>query len=500
MMATTLNIIFYQCFGILLGLGLAFLLLTVRRSKPVSKVVKVLAVLLVVLSFIDLFLPDLFTMRGLADSRLTEIAKYPGETFNVYPGEVFNSYRNIFHAIIRLGNAAGIVSIPFAIFYKKPHLTKFVTFIVLPFSLVNAAIFYQYIGYFTSPLAPSVFGEASRVVLQDGIVRMVYFGVLNLLQILLSIYVALKNVKHLKFHSFGEVMVFIAISIGLLLTNMPISTLQHLVGNYTTFILTMGYPGHFAFIGLIVIEFIALLLIFRKQSKENQYILVLIMALSLIFQYNSFFKTDGIINAQRWPLQLCNIAGFFILITLLTKSNKMFHFTLVVNTIGAVIAIAICDSTFNTGILYCMNIHYMVEHINVLLIPILCGAFKLFEPLKAKDVKHVWIGFAIYWLIVLAIGTTLNVFYAKDVAVMGESVAKSESFFRNINYLFMFNKEASTNLLGFVAPFFDIKFSIGPVTFYLVQALVLVGFEAICTLFYFAFYPLFKGKKLKEAK
>ena len=157
----------------------------------------------------------------------------------------------------------------------------------------------------------------------------------------------------------------------------------------------------------------------------------------------------------------------------------MFHFTLVINSLGAIIAIAICDSTFNTGILYVMNIHYMVEHVNVLLVPILCGLLKLFKPLEKKDVKHVWVGFAIYWAIVLIVGTILCSFQGEN---------DPTGFFDGVNYLFMFNKEASTRLVGFVGPLFDIKLSIGNANLYLVQPIILIVFELICTGVYFCFY------------
>lgn len=489
-----MNCIFYIVYSLLLATGIILYFVNERVwKKDLSKVAKILVFVLAAAFFVNIFLPDLFAWRGLPASRTGVVGGKAD--YNLAPSEEWiNAFKDangkthlneIIHTLARVGFAIGPVSIPFAICFKKTNIARVVSFIVLPFSILSAVLYFQYIKYFTSPLAPSVFGEGSRVVLQNYAFRSVWFGLLNLLQTLLAFYVVMKYKGELKFKGKKDVLLFLGIALAFVFTNMPIYTAQHLFHSYSKVILTIAYPGHFLFMAGLIAEAVILYFIFRNKSNEDKYVLFFIMALSLLYQYNTFFKTDGVINASRWPFQLCNIAGAFIIATLLTKSAKMFHFTLVVNTLGAIIAIAICDSTFNTGIFYCMNIHYMVEHGNVLLVPLLAGILKLFPPLKKSDVKHVIIGFAIYWAFILVIGTILCSFQTGEPG----------DFFGGVNYLFMFNRDASVKLIGFVDPLFKASVSIGKAKLYLVQPVVLIAFEALCTGLFFLFYACFKEKK-----
>ena len=490
-------------FVILAGLVALFILNEKLWHKNLGKVAKIMSICLVVMFFINIFLPDLFAIRGLPSSRIGVVNGKAD--YNLAPHaawlEVFDSTLGrsgeIIHTLSRIGLAIAPVSLPFAIFFSnKKNINRVVSFVVLPFALLGAILYFQYIKMFTfndSSFALNEqlnqFGDGLRVVLQNGALRSIWFGLGLLMTIMLSVYVLYHNLKDLKFEGYKDVLMFVGVLAAFIFTNMPIYTAQHLFHTYTSLILTIAYPGHFIFIGLIAVEAVILYFVLRNRSYEDKYIVMLVMAISLLMQYNTFFKTDGIIVASRWPFQLCNIAGAFIIITLLTKSEKMFHFTLVVNSLGAFIAIAICDSTFNTGILYEMNIHYMVEHINVLLVPIMCGILKMFKPLKKEDVIHVIAGFAVYWVAIFVVGTILCSLQKTD--------ANSTGFFNGVNYLFMFDAARSAQLVGFAKPLFDVKFEVGNATFTLAQIVILVVFEALCVGVFFLFFLCFKDKKAK---
>lgn len=499
-----LEAMFYVCFFTLLII-LTYLVIefSKERSEKVEKIAKILSIVLVCIFFVNIFLPDLFAIRGLGErigivNGTQDYSIAPADAWISIFDQTLGRGGEVLHTFARVGLAIVPVSIPFAIFFKKKQISRVVTFIVIPFILLNACLFFQYNKMFTFN-DPSFslndqlnqFGDGARTILQNGVFRSIWFGIGLLLSYSLALYVAINNWKtSIKFEGLKDVFIFIGIIVAFIFTNMPIYTAQHLFHSYSKIILTLGYPGHFIFIGLICAEAVVLYFLLRKQSYENKYIVMFIMAISLLMQYNTFFKTDGIINASRWPFQLCNIAGAFIIVTLLTKSEKMFHFTLVVNSLGALIAIAICDSTFNTGIFYEMNVHYMVEHINVLLVPILCGLLKVFKPLKKKDVFHVMIGFAIYWGVIMVVGTIL--------CSLQTTPLNSTGFFDGVNYLFMFNAERSAQLLGFSKPLFNINFSIGKANFSLAQIVILIVFEALCVGVYFAFYSFLKEKRVSK--
>ena len=190
------------------------------------------------------------------------------------------------------------------------------------------------------------------------------------------------------------------------------------------------------------------------------------------------------------PFQLCNIAAVFYLITLIFKSEKMYHVVLVINFVGAVIAVALCDSTYVDGVpagaLYCMNIHYMVEHTKVLLIPLLMGVFKLFNPLKLKHLRHTLVGYSIYFASVMLIGVVCN----------GLQLQLNNDYF-GCNFFFMFNRDAATRLVGdWVGFVFDAKITLfNYYSLTLANVFVYLVFMIICILFFMLFYAFFKDKK-----
>lgn len=442
-----------------------------NAAGQLQKLFRAAVICFVAVAFINVFMPDLFSKRGLAG--------------NNTPTDEFFTYRDPAFALLRWANAVAVVVLPFAVFYKKKQLSRITSFLILPVALLSAAFFNTYMEYYTNPAAPSVFGESSRVLLQSFTFRAVLFGLLLMLEFACAAYVTIRDRKQLPFRGAKDLGLFFAVLPACILTNIPIYVPQHLLGTYSEIILTIGQSGHFLFIAAVILEGIALHFILRKQSNENKYIALFIMVLSLLFQYNTFFRTDGIINASRWPFQLCNISGAFLLICMLSKSEKMYHFTVVINTVGAVIAIAMCDSTKNTGIFYCMNIHYMAEHTNVLLVPLLMGTLHLFKPLKKNDIKDVFAGFTVYFLLVLAVGTVL--------VSLGNKTG--DSFYSGVNFLFMFNRDASAGMLPFTGALFDMKWNITPyVSFSIVQLAVYAAFLLLCTGFFFLLYIFFREK------
>ncbi len=440
-----------------------------KNKEKNNNYIKLLVLIFVFIAFINVFLPDGFAYRFI-------------DNF-----ELLKETHNPLHAILRGFYAMSIIVLPIAVFFKKKSFIKVTTYITLPTILLNIIFYFQYISYYTSPLTEkaSVFGVALLPFTTNVVFRSIIFGLIMGLALIISLYVILNNKDKLKFTCKKEVFNFIILSISLFISNMPIYTIQQITGDVTNITFNFMDPMHFIYMVFIVMEVLVLTLIFKNKSYDDKYILLLVLSLSLLFQYNSFFKTEGVITATRYPLQLCNIAGAFILITLITKNEKMFHFTAVVNVTGALIAIILCDSTKDVGFLYSMNIHYMTEHTNVLIIPLLALILGVFKPLKISDIKHFFIGFTIYYLSVFVIGTILN----------GLASLTGNGYF-SCNYLFMFNKDAATRLIGsWVGILFDIKLVIlNYFEIHLVQILVYVAFLVVCALIFFGLYAIFRRK------
>ena len=203
---------------------------------------------------------------------------------------------------------------------------------------------------------------------------------------------------------------------------------------------------------------------------EDRYILVLILSLSLLLQFNQLFSSLGELTCKRMPLQLCNIAAYFIFISVATKNRRMFLFNILVNVAGGIIAAIVLDVK-GVGILYSANLHYIVEHNNVIVAPLLALILGIFEPITQKDYKtFVWY-FTAYYLAIFVIGTTFNAIYK----------ATDNRFFY-CNYLFMFDQEVAEGLVGFAGVLFNPTLCIGPVTIYpVIQPIIYATFVAIGT-------------------
>ena len=451
----------------LVGAGaMLFAKLHQRENAIIDKVAKITVVCWMALTFLNLFLPDGFVLRSYDD-----ISSYV-------------SGKNIWYAIFRWFNDVAFVVLPIAVFFKKDLFNKITAYLLVAISLANAILYFKHIGFLTSTkgagLMPLRFlSQGAKDFLINETFRSIYFGILSYLQLMLSVFVTLRSFKSLKPDTqVKSILKGVGAFLLILCAIIPIYVPQYLfkgysmvgAGNIDNF--KMGTFFHIVWIVFVVLEGVGLTLLFKKKSYEDRFIVVLIMALALVMQYHQMFTCIGEITAHRMPFQLCNMAGFFILLMLVTKSEKVYHFTIVINSVGAIIAMVLCDTT-PYGIAYVMNIHYVTEHTNVILVPILCATLGIFAPLKKRDIKHFLMGFTAYFLFVLVLG---GIFTG-----LKETLAANGDYW-NCNYLFMFNKAETVNIVGFVGPLFDIKITLfNFFTLSLVQLVVYVVFSLICT-------------------
>ena len=198
------------------------------------------------------------------------------------------------------------------------------------------------------------------------------------------------------------------------------------------------------------------------------------MSLSLVLQYTQMFSAISI-NIERLPFQLCNIGAYLILFSLITQNKSLFNFTVIVNVVGVMFALSMPDLD-GEGLFYLYNMHFVLEHTNVLIIPILALAFKLFPRLDKKSLKDCLIGFSIYFVSVLFLGTLFNTI---------ASITNNSFYYAN--YLFMFDKVKAVKLIPSLGVLFDIKFNIGKhIVFYpVLQILVFIVFTAVCIGMYY---------------
>lgn len=274
---------------------------------------------------------------------------------------------------------------------------------------------------------------------------------------------------------------------GCLLIQMcPIYVPQLLFGGYSKITFESFSPMHLIWIAYLPLKVVGLYFIFRKKDSSDKYILCLILALSVLVQYNSMFALT--INIKRLPLQLCNLASYLMVIALITKNVHLFNFNFLVNVIGASLALLFPDVN-GTGVFEVWNMHFIYEHTNVLVVPILCLCLGLFPKINKYSYRDAVIGFTCYFVFCIIIGTILN-----------GMVTKTGNDYYEVNYLFMFDKEAIVKLLpvlGFLTN------SVLHFSYYQIYPslvlFVFLGYLVLISLFYLPF-GITAYKAAKEVK
>ena len=468
---------FYLSFFIVLtALILFFLFLEKRKGSDVlERFIRISAVIFIALYLAGMFLPDSFACSH-------------------EPPTLKQMENTEFHAMIRWLNAICFTVLPIAVFQKNKYFEKIASFFCLPMALVNVACYYQYIVYFTEDSYSGlqtvrIFSEAVKDFLINDIFRTVFFGITCLCQLFALALLTYKNRNKLAVPK-SEILKLIAVFVGIAYMSLPIYVPQYLFGHVNV-MMTRFSLVHIAWIVLIVAIIFVLYLAFQYKSYESKYLLVLSMAWALMMQFSQMFTATAELNIMKLPLQLCNLGSYLALFMLLKKSDRIFHFTLIVNVVGAIIAIAILDISPSVSHLSRLwVVHYIVEHTKVLAVPILSLVLRIFKPIEARSIKHFSIGFTAYYLFIFIFGTITNGFYHM---YEGEYI---QNFFYT-NFLFMFDKEIAGDLLGFTDPLFEncvIKIGIFEI-YPLVQFLVYVVFMAVCLSAYLLIHALTKRQR-----
>lgn len=446
----------------------------IKNESKMLKFSKIAVIVYMSLTFAGVLMPDEFVIGIREMSRLG--LELPLDAFQM---------------IMRWLNYVSFVVLPIAVYFNRNTFKKIAIYFCLPVTIIFACMFCEMLPYFTSPHGTGIVDirylpAFIPAILRNGVFRGVLFFATILAQLLTIAALILRDVKIFKFTK-KEIFPFALILVLSIVTILPVYALEGIFNTWTDFVFKGFSFLHFAWIFIIIAEIAVCTIIFKKRPMEDRYILVLILSLSLLLQFNQLFSSLGELTCKRMPLQLCNIAAYLIFISITTKNRNLFLFNILVNVAGGIIALMVMDVEVN-GILNKANIHYIVEHNNVIVTPLLCLILGVFEPITMKDFKSFVIYFTGYYLIIFVLGTTFN---ALKVAT------GSDYFF--CNYLFMFDQATAARLVGFAGKLFDIKISIGPVTLYpVIQILVYCTFFAIGTAMFFILKFAVKSKPQEE--
>lgn len=419
------------------------LLVFLRKSNDIfNKFLKVVTVAFCAIGIFRYFLSDSF------------IYIINGASFN----GVYYKQTDVLQTILRWGYYLNYVVLPMAIFFNSRLFKNIASYVCLPFSILSAIFFNDFMGYFLSPR-----GEGMHLVEWF---RYAYFVLELVLAISIPIMLQIRHKHIFNFKDKKEWLSFLIALPLIAIVLMPVYVPQSLIG-YSNMIAEIGSKFHIGWIIVSVVLVLALYYLFRFTTYRTRYMLVMFLTLALFFNYNSIFLMGTTLS--RLPVQLCNLAAYLFLISIAFKMKRMFQFCFLANTTGAIIALVAAD--FSGGALGFWNMHFVWEHTLVFIIPILALWLRIFPRIDRKAIKYSMIGFTIYFIFCFTIGTIINGY----ADITGTTV----------NYFFMFDLDKAFKYVPRLTFARDIFFTFGRFVVYpVVVSTIYLGFTALYILFY----------------
>lgn len=438
-----------------------------KFKKVIDKILKVSVVVYACLMLVSVLLPDAFALCYSADELAAMPARYG-------------------YAIVRWFSMVSFVCLPIAVFYKNRTIRNLAIYFGVAVTIAQICFYPQYLADFTSTAGRglnsiSVISDGFKQFLINPVFRSIWFGLILCLQLVVPIVLAIQEKHVFNFKDKKEYLFFFICLPAVILSSTPIYALQHLFG-YSDIIFSAYSPIHICWFLFLIVEIVVLYFLFRKQNTETKMVLLFVLSLSLIMQYLQMFSAISI-NIARLPFQLCNLGSFFILFSLISKNKKLFNFTVIINVIGVLFAL-ISPDLDGKGLFYLYNMHFILEHSNVLVVPMLALLLNIFPRLDKKALCDCLLGFTIYFVCAWALGTMFNAI-----------ALKTGNGFYAANYLFMFDSAKAAKLLGDGIVKLFVSFKIGYATFYpVIQLLIYAIFMAICVLLWLAIQLIYKIK------
>ncbi|MBQ9750668.1 MAG: YwaF family protein [Clostridia bacterium] len=442
----------YQAMVFLCGAVIAaiVLLLFRKNEKTRRNVLKILTVVFCAIGFFRFFLSDsiILVING-----------------GWYEG-VYYDQTDFWHMILRWGYYTNYAVLPVAVFCESRLFKNVAGYFSLPFTVLSTVFFNDYMSYFLS--------TAGKGYHFDPTFRHVYFVVELALAfaIPLALHIGDKHIFNVK--SGKEWANYLVGLPAIVLIMIPTYVVQGFFGT------NMKIPEwfssyHFTWIGITLGITILIYFVFRFKSYNERYTVCLFLVLVLFFHYNSLYLMG--LTLKRLPFQLCNFAAYMYLVAFAFKWEKMFNFCFIANTVGTIFAIAVPD--FGIGYTGFWNVHFLLEHSFVFIVPVICMGLRIFPRITKKSILHYFAGFTIYIIFCYILGTILNGY--KDIT--GETV----------NYFYMFDFDTAFGYFPFLKFVENFYFEFGRFIVYpLVFVFVYVGFSALCMLFFLGVKVFYK--------
>lgn len=427
-----------------LSVAAACFVFSKRQNKGFDNFLKIFTALFCSIGFFRLMLSDsfVFVING------------------GYYDEIFYDVSDVPQALLRWGYYLNYSVLPMAVFFNSRLFRNIASYVCLPFSLLSCVFFNEYMPYFLD--------ERGRGLHFTPAFRYAYFIIELSFAIAIPVLIMICHRHVFKIKDGREWLNFLTAVPFVIMLVMPVYVPQSTIG-YSKVSATQGSTYHFAWIAILLLVTVSLYYVFRFKPYSERYMLCVFLTLVLFFHYDSLYLMG--FSIPRLPIQLCNIASYFYMIAILFRMNKMFQFCFIANVTGAIIAIMMPD--FLNGAFGFWNMHFILEHSLVLMIPALAMGLRIFPRVTRKTLKYTWIGFTAYFLFCLTVGVILNGY--SDVTGF------------EVNYFFLFDLGKAFDYFPFLRFVENFRIGFGRFEFYpIFVAIMYSAFLCMCVVFYHA--------------
>ena len=437
-------------FGVVAILGVAaYFIFKGERKKYFHITLKILAVLYLAVAFFRYIMPDAFiwVING---------GRY---------GDGYFLNIDIQQSVLRWGHNLSYTVLVIAVFFNNRLLKNISIYVCLPFAILSTVFFGNFIDYFMM--------SGGRGVVLPELFRQIYFSLELVLAMLIPVLMVVvdRHYFHVKdkieWRNFLVSLPFICIIL------IPPYIPQSFFG-YTGISITALTVSNLIWILVTITEISVIYIIFRFSDRHTRLTVCWFLALGLFMHYNTMYLMG--LSFERLPFQLCNLGAYFFPIALLIKNRAFFNFTFLANIMGTIIAMVAPDT--GGGLASFFNIHFIMEHMQVLTVPSMMMLLRIFPRVDKTALKHLIVGFSMYCLSCWLLGTIINGFVTAD---------------QKVNYFYLFDLDKGFDYFPFIR--FSENFTyviLGRFEIYpIFQLLIFGGFLFGCVMLYFLVLKLY---------
>ena len=321
----------------------------------------------------------------------------------------------------------GSVSALFATFALWLTVAAMLALVTYPFFAKSISVLRPLVLFFAIPIYLYAFATLSLgVVAMDGAERAAAFYYRDILYAL-EIGVALGFGVMISFSPRPEGLTraawwrVVLAALGFAASAMPVYLFRVLFGNAPAHLTFKDMtPEHRIMIyGMIVVPVIIHFLLHKLNYEQKRYALI-ILSLGTMIAYSYNFILTDFFSLREWPLHICNTAMYIVPLCLITKSEKIYYFTLFINVLGALFAMLMPDTTDGMNIFAPASVEFWLNHYCAFFMPLLIMSLRIFRRPKFKQFLYATVAFTIYFLLVL----TVNAWYGD-----------TDFFFLNSNFI-----------------------------------------------------------------